>query len=318
MEQGAILQIKGNSNCVAALDKWSFCGHNTVVMTKRILILGATGMLGQPVTRHLVSDGNQVRVLTRSPAKAEELFDDSVEIAAGRVEDKADVAQALSGCEAVHINLTQDVELTAIKHVLELAAQQPLQRITYVSATTACEENRWFPLVDMKMRAEELLRQSGIPHIVFCPTWVMETLPNFINGERAVIIIGNNPPPLHFFAGADFGRLVAASYQDDRALGKRLFIHGPQAFTLPVALERFLATCHPDLQPVRLRLWQARLIAKITRRKAMAGVVELIDYFDQVGELGDPTETNELFGAPSTTLDAWFRMPRQTTKGMPH
>ena len=41
------------------------------------------------------------------------------------------------------------------------------------------------------------------------------------------------------------------------------------------------------------------------RRKALGGIVELIEYFDKVGESGDPTETNALFGAPSLTLDDW-------------
>jgi uncharacterized protein YbjT (DUF2867 family) len=102
----------------------------------------------------------------------------------------------------------------------------------------ACEENRWFELIDVKMRTEDILRRSGIAHTVFCPTWAMETLHNFVKGDRAVVIIGKNPPALHFFATADFGRIVAASYDDDRALGKRLFIHGPEGITLPDALDR--------------------------------------------------------------------------------
>jgi hypothetical protein len=33
-------------------------------------------------------------------------------------------------------------------------------------------------------------------------------------------------------------------------------------------------------------------------------------YFDKVGELGDPTEANQLLGAPTTTLDAWIEQRR--------
>jgi hypothetical protein len=32
----------------------------------------------------------------------------------------------------------------------------------------------------------------------------------------------------------------------------------------------------------------------------------LMAYFDKVGELGDPTEANQILGAPTTTLDAWI------------
>lgn len=276
-------------------------------MTKKILLLGASGMLGQPVAHSLVKQGHHVRILVRSPERARKIFGDTVEIIRGSATNKEDLQSALSGCDAVHISLTQDSELLATQHILDLAATRSLQRITYVSATSASEQNRWFPMVDSKMRTEELIRQSGIPHVVFCPTWAMETLPSFYNGDRGVIIIGKNPPPLHFFAAVDFGRIVAASYADDRALGKRLFVHGPEAITLPVALERYFAACHPDLKLTHLPLWQANLIAKITRRPAMAGIVDLIAYFDKIGEPGDPTATNTLFAPPSITLDNWFQ-----------
>jgi len=70
------------------------------------------------------------------------------------------------------------------------------------------------------------------------------------------------------------------------------------------ALERFLCDCHPDLKVVRLKLWQARWIARLTGR--MDFVSQLIAFFDRVGELGNPAEANALLGVPSTTLDEWI------------
>ena len=109
-----------------------------------------------------------------------------------------------------------------------------------MSATTLSEELRWFDRVDIKMRTEELLRQSGLPHVIFRPTWVMETLHNFIRGKWAIVLLGKNPPPLHFFAAADFGRIVASSFEDDQGLGKALYVYGPEAIRLSVATERFI------------------------------------------------------------------------------
>jgi uncharacterized protein YbjT (DUF2867 family) len=218
--------------------------------------------------------------------------------------DKGSVQNAMAGCDAVHISLPMESELIATQHVVDLATAHKLDRISYVSATSVCEENRWFEIVDVKARAEELLRRSGIPHTIFRPTWVMEVLPNFVKVDRVVVIKGKTPPELHFFAAADFGHAVATSYEDDRALGKRLYIHGPEGITLPDALERFFRGCHPDLKVVRLKLWQARWIARLTGR--MDYVSRLIAFFDRVGELGDPAEANALFGAPSTTLSEWI------------
>lgn len=269
-------------------------------------------MLGAPVVRSLAERGHRVRALTRSVERTRKMFGGSVEIVAGRATDREDIRSAIAGCDSVHISLPHESELVVVQHVIHLAPAERLERISYVSATTACEANRWFELIDVKMRAEDSLRHSGIPHTVFCPTWAMETLPNFVHGNRAVAILGKNPPKLHFFAAAELGQIVAASYDDDRSLGKRLFIHGPHGFTLHDAVERFIKACRPGLKLMRMRLWQARLFARLTRRHRMSGVVRLISYFDRVGELGDPTEANTLFGAPSITLDEWLESLART------
>jgi uncharacterized protein YbjT (DUF2867 family) len=283
-------------------------------MPTQFLVLGATGMLGQPVTHCLIEGGYRTRILVRNTEKARQMFGDSVEIVRGSARNREDISVALAGCDTLHLSLPPDSELTAMQHVTDLGKTEPLERITYISATTVRQENRWFKLVDEKMRTETILRQSGIANTIFCPTWAMETLHNFVRGDRAVMIISKQPPPLHFVAAADLGRMVVASYQDNRALGKRLFVHGPEAVTLPNAFERFVKACHPGKNIMRIKLWQAQLIAKLTGRAELADATKLIAYFDKVGELGDPGEANALFGAPSITLDEWFKLQKESDK----
>lgn len=277
-------------------------------MSKRVLVLGGTGTLGSPVIHALAERGHTVRVLARSAEKADRMFGVTAEVVEGDSTERDQIRKAMAGCDAVHISLPMESELIAVQNVIDLAAAENLERISYVSATSVCEENRWFEIIEVKLRAEEALRSNGIPHTVFCPTWVMEVLPNFVKRDRAVVIIGKNPPGLHFFAAADFGRMVATAYEDERALGRRLYIHGPEAISLPDALETFIKACHPDLKVMRLKLWQARLIAKLTGQ--MDYVSRLIGFFDRVGELGDPAEANALLGAPSTTLSEWINSQR--------
>ena len=283
-------------------------------MVRRILVLGATGMLGHPVARSLVEMGKQIRVLVRNSEKAHQMFGDEIEIVKGNVLNKENIQAAAAGCNAVHISLPQISELTAMQHVIDMGKTTGLERISYISATTACEANRWFDLIDVKMRTEAILRSSGMANTIFCPTWAMETLHNFIRGNRAVMIVSQNPPPLHFVAAADLGRMVAASYESNRALGKRLFVHGTESMTLPDAFKRFVNVCYPGQKTMRMKLWQAQLIAKLTGRDNLDDATKLIAYFDKVGELGDPTEANVLFGEPSITFDEWCRTQKGTVK----
>jgi uncharacterized protein YbjT (DUF2867 family) len=284
-------------------------------MSNAVLVLGGTGTLGSPVVHCLAARGHEVRVLARSAEKARRMFGATAAVVEGTSLERDDIRKAMAGCDAVHISLPQESELTAVRHVVDLAAAEHLERISYVSATSVCEENRWFEVVAVKLQVEELLRRSGIPHVVFRPTWVMEVLPNFIKRHRAVVIEGRNPPGLHFFAAADFSRMVATAYQDDRSFGKRLYIHGPEAVTLPDALRMFIPACYPQHQVVHLKLWQAKVIARLTGR--MDYVSRLIGFFDQVGELGDPSEANVLLGAPSTTLRQWIERRMTASEGEP-
>ena len=286
-------------------------------MSKTILILGATGTLGQPVARALKETGYTVRLLARNPEKARRIFGDGFEIIAGNAANKDDLQAALPGCAGVHINLPTESELKAVEHLVALATGSRLERISYVSATTVTEENGWFELIAVKLRAEKLIRNSGLPYTIFCPTWVMEILPNFVQGKRATAITGKHPIPLHFFAAKDFGRMAAAAYGMEETIGKRLYIHGPQAIPLREAIERFVSTCHPEIEKVTtLPVWMAQMVAALTRKEALKSASRLIGYFDKVGEIGRPEEANALLGAPKITLDAWLKMqcPKSSTK----
>ncbi|MDJ0496311.1 MAG: NAD(P)H-binding protein [Acidimicrobiia bacterium] len=287
-------------------------------MFDRILVIGATGLLGRPVVNRLTEGGQAVRILTRSVDKAHTMFGGAVEVTQGSATDIDDVRSAMQGCDAVHINLTPATEYIATKNVIEVADGN-LGRLGYVSATTLSEELRWFHRVDVKMRTEQLVRDSGLPYAIFCPTWVMETLQNFVRGGKwALSVDGKNPPQLHWFAAADFGRMVAASYEDGRALGQRLFVYGPEGVTIGDAMDRFAATCYPEARVVHLKVWQARLLAKLIRNTELAEVAELIGYLDTAGEFGEPEIANELYGAPAITLDDWFGMPRDEQGGFAH
>ena len=60
----------------------------------RILVLGGTGMLGEPVVRHLLADGFEVCLLARSPIKVRNLFDHDVDVVAGDLGNRKALAAA--------------------------------------------------------------------------------------------------------------------------------------------------------------------------------------------------------------------------------
>jgi uncharacterized protein YbjT (DUF2867 family) len=62
---------------------------------KIVLVAGATGGVGQLAVANLLEKGLRVRVLTRSAAKAQNMFNDKVEIVVGDIRDAATLPQAM-------------------------------------------------------------------------------------------------------------------------------------------------------------------------------------------------------------------------------
>ncbi|MBK9378342.1 MAG: NAD(P)H-binding protein [Saprospiraceae bacterium] len=57
-------------------------------MSKNISIIGATGMIGIPVTKELVKAGFNVTALVRNPEKAKSIFPAGVNFVKGDLDDK--------------------------------------------------------------------------------------------------------------------------------------------------------------------------------------------------------------------------------------
>jgi len=64
-------------------------------MGMQVLILGATGTLGQPVARSLLDRGHGVRVLARSAQKVRAMFGKDVEVYEGDSTDRARLIENL-------------------------------------------------------------------------------------------------------------------------------------------------------------------------------------------------------------------------------
>lgn len=163
-------------------------------MNKTILVLGGTGLLGLPVSQRLNKAGFQVRILTRDRQKAQALLDDSFQVVEGDIFDASCLDIALDGCYGVHISLPGEVEQPAAERIAQAAPRHGVKRITYISGASVAEERRWFAMVDRKFRAEAAIQASGVPYTIFCPTWLMESLPLFVVQGRASVL-GKQPTP---------------------------------------------------------------------------------------------------------------------------
>lgn len=282
-------------------------------MPRQVLVVGATGLLGEPVARRLLADGFHVRVLARRPDKARGKLGDGFEIVQGDVTSIDTLDRALDGCFGMHVSLrggltadqTEQVEWHGTANLANAARKAGVERFSYVSGAGSFEENAWFASVRAKLRAEDAINASGVPFTVFCPTHFMESLPLYVRNRRAVII-GRQPHRLHFVAAQDFARMVSRSFTVPQAAGKRLYVFGPEAMTMKEALEVYGRAQTPPVPVSSVPLWLVKFVAKVTRNPEARFAADLFRFFSVTGERGDPGEADELLGAPSTTLRQWL------------
>ena len=275
-------------------------------MEKKILVLGATGMFGKPTASQLKADGFQARILARDAEKAQSTLGAGFEIIQGDVADLASLEKAMQRCYGVHISVGGAVDQVSAENVAALAPKLGVERISYISGATVAEANRWFPMVAQKLEAEKAIRDGGVPYTIFCPTWPMEQIVRFARGGKPSLI-GKQPLPVHLFAAQDLAHMVSKAYQLEEAQNKRFYVYGPEAMTMKTALERYCARFHPEVQKISVMpIWMAKLMGTLTGNEMLKFASGLMAYFDKTPEVGDPSEANEILGAPATTLDAWM------------
>lgn len=290
-------------------------------MRSRVLVVGATGMLGAPVARQLANDGWTVRCLVRDVARARALLGDAFEFVPGDVTQPTSLDAAFDGCSAVHLNLRggntidsyQRVEVEGAAHCIQAARRHGLSRVTYLSGSgrSSAELERHFP-VRVKRAVEAALSSGRVAWTSFRATHFFESLPMFVRDGRATVL-GTQPHELHYVAARDYARMVSRALDEPAAASRALHVWGPEAFTMRQALMAYVAVHHPRLRVGRLPIPLARLIARLTGNRDLAFACDLFAAFADIGEAGDPAEANSLLGAPVTTLEQWLAQPLRET-----
>jgi dihydroflavonol-4-reductase len=134
----------------------------------RILVTGATGLIGCHCVAALIAAGHTVRVFVRDPAKLDRVFAPfgfaraSVEVALGGVGERDAIRAALAGCQGLlHCAglfspdrqdeaLLVETNVDGTRNVLEAAGEMGLERTVYVSSMLAL-----FPPSGDRMTADD-------------------------------------------------------------------------------------------------------------------------------------------------------------------
>ncbi|MDX1343531.1 MAG: NAD(P)H-binding protein [Reinekea sp.] len=272
---------------------------------KNIAIIGGTGMLGAPVAKQLRRNGHSVRIVTRNSTRAYAVLGPGFDYREADIFDSASLTTALAGAEGVHINLSGHSErsyyqhhVVGTQHILEAIKPMNMAFISMISVATADPEysdradNRY------KLAAENQLKASGVPYLIFRPSWFMETLPLFQQKQK-LMHIGPSTKPIHWLTAQDYAELVSKVIQDPTLRNKTLTLYGPEPITMADAIQQYAQ--HKQLRVQKLPVWVAKSLGWLLRDEPLMDVADLLEHYDRHGEkaVADAIRTN-------TTLAQWL------------
>lgn len=275
----------------------------------KVLIIGASGLLAAPVIRKMDEAGYTLKLFSRNLHPG--MFVDEYEIVNGDVFRPEDLARAMEGCDAVHISISVDQEDLAVQRILEVAKSADIKLVSMVSGATVCEENRWFSFTDKKFRAEQMVMQSGIPYLIFRPTWFFESMERMVRNGKAMVP-GKQVHPYHWVAADDLGNMVVRAFSNEKYFNGTYYVYGPETFTMKEVLEKYCRACHPEIEKVsETPLPMLRFIAWITRNKQLSFATKLFGYFSRVSEPEIHEKERHLLGKPELNFEKWVAVKKQ-------
>lgn len=246
-----------------------------------IVVTGATGNIGRPLTRALAAAGQQVTAVSRRTAAVP----DGVRHTVADLADPKSLEPVLDGAKALFLLLSGDLHAADANpaDVVAAAASAGVGRIVLLS--TQGVATRPFGTTRILMRElEDTVKASGMDWAILRPggfdsnaLWWAES----VRTQQLVAApFGDTGVPI--IDPADIGEVAAATLLDERFLGGVYTLTGPAVVTPRQQTEALAAALG---SPVRFH--------ELTRAEAKAGMVR----HGIPGELAD--DTLDIIGAPN-------------------
>lgn len=231
-----------------------------------ILVTGATGRLGQLIVERLVAQKQPVRIFTRRPEAARNLFGTTVQIFAGEFADRISLDTAARGVERLLLLSPISERLAADQIAVADAAQAAgVQRIVKISGSDWTIDPPGVSISgDAHAAVEQHLRRLAADSVSLRPNaWMQVSLANTIRQ----VLVGNpisaaNPEAgVGYIDARDIADVAVHQLLAEKVESTPLNLTGPQIVTprqvagllstalkRPVALvERPLSAAAPDV-----------------------------------------------------------------------
>jgi uncharacterized protein YbjT (DUF2867 family) len=291
-----------------------------------ILVTGASGFVGGHVVHALRAANHEVRGLVRTRRKAQRLDAWGIDVVEGDMTDPVSLRRAVDGCDTV-IHLVairqgreqrfQRVMVEGARELLAAAKDAGVGRFLHMSALGTSESTKdLVPYYRAKWETEQLVQRSGIPFVVFRPSFIFGSdggiLPTFVKLARfapVTPIIGSGEQRIQPIWVDDVAAYFGAALNRPDVVGRTFELGGPDTVSWNGFWERLKRVRRMRRPSVHVPVRLMRLNARVTER--LPGDIPLTNDLLTMLEYGDNVVSEpaavETFKLPLVALDEQIR-----------
>lgn len=213
--------------------------------SKKVVALGATGMIGSVVTHELVKAGHAVTAIVRSADQSRAKLPSKVEVHVGDAEQPETLTGPVQAADIVFFALSVDPkrgkpgafnpERDGLNNVIKAIGSRQAPRILYLASLLQEHNPHDWWVLEHKEQALRALEKSGIAYTVFKPSNFMENIPQRNLRGKSISLIGKPRHANWWIAAEDFGRQVASHISalpnagEPPAPNRTYVVQGPKA-----------------------------------------------------------------------------------------
>jgi uncharacterized protein YbjT (DUF2867 family) len=241
-----------------------------------ILIVGATGILGGMITRQLLSEGKEVRILVRHNSPSEQMALQGMATSAkslieagalpvyGDMKDPGSLNQACHGIQIVITTATsamrggddtvESVDRRGNRSLILAAKAAGVSKFNFISFLGASPDNP-VPLFQAKAEAEKLLIESGLTYTILSPNFFIESWAGMVVGiplrtGQPVTLVGEGQRLHSLISMKDVTAFAVAAVDNPLAVNQKIILGGPEPVCWQGIVEAFGSVLGKSL-PVR-------------------------------------------------------------------
>ena len=212
----------------------------------RVLVAGATGLLGGVIVHKLAAAGVPVRALARNRDKLAALESPAVEIAPVDLLDLSALTKACRGVGQIVSTANNfmgkgptsptRVDLTAHQNLCAAARNTGVRRLIFVSAR-GIDQDSPVDVFRVKWYIEDAIRRSGVPYVIVRPTafmdiWIDRMMAADIRAKRVATIFGSGTGTANYIAVDDVAEFIVTIVAREEVVNEVIEIGGPSTISL--------------------------------------------------------------------------------------